>query len=295
LKLIGYDAVERIDPARLESLPPAAPGIIESAAQQLERYWRLNPQEMEAARADGPRLTGEVRRMVTLADHETVLSEHPLVARARARLVWSGAWSTVLVATLLEDNRNLDEALHSGPLPANGKPSSFTEDLWRAIVDFHRVERLPLPPVDDSLTARRLLRGLIELNRMIGTEVFLESAKAAPVSIALSVRAKKGYFRSELKQALEQVFSDEENGFFEPGRLGFGEDLFASDIIDAAMRVEGVAVACLNRFKRVGPYPDQAASGVIAIADDEFALCANDRARPQDGTFRVTVNAGEAA
>jgi hypothetical protein len=109
------------------------------------------------------------------------------------------------------------------------------------------------------------------------------------------VRAKKCYFRSELKQALEQVFSDEEGGFFEPGRLGFGEDLFASDIIDAAMRVEGVAVACLNRFKRVGPYPDQAASGVIAIADDEFALCANDRARPQDGTFRITVNAGEAA
>lgn len=146
---------------------------------------------MEQARADGPRLTGEVRRMVTLADHETVLTEHPLVARSRARLVWSGAWSTVLVATLLEDNRNLDAALHAGPPPADGKPSGVDEDLWRAIVDFHRVERLPLPPVDDSLTPRRLLRGLIELNRMIGTEVFLESAKAAPVSIALSVRAKK--------------------------------------------------------------------------------------------------------
>lgn len=91
------------------------------------------------------------------------------------------------------------------------------------------------------------------------------------------------------------MFSDEHGGFFEPGRLGFGEDLFASDIINAAMQVEGVAVACLNRFKRVGSYPDQAASGVIAIADDEFALCSNDRERPQDGTFRVTVNAGEAA
>ena len=47
LKLIGYDAVERIDPALLESLPPPAPGIAESTAQQLERYWRLNPQAME--------------------------------------------------------------------------------------------------------------------------------------------------------------------------------------------------------------------------------------------------------
>jgi hypothetical protein len=91
------------------------------------------------------------------------------------------------------------------------------------------------------------------------------------------------------------VFSAQEGGFFEPGRLGFGEDLFASDIIEAAMRVEGVAVACLNRFKRVGPYPDQAASGVIAIAEDEFVLCASARGRPQDGAFRVTVNAGEVA
>ena len=56
-----------------------------------------------------------------------------------------------------------------------------------------------------------------------------------------------------------------------------------------------MAVACLNRFKRVGPYPDQVASGVIVIAEDEFALCDNDRSAPQNGTFRITVNAGEAA
>ena len=292
LKLIGYDVVQRIDPALLEALPPPAPGITETPEQQLERYWRLNPAAMEEARATGPRLTGEVRRMVTLADHETILEEHPVVARARARLVWTGAWNTVLVAALLERNLGLDTPL--GPV-VNDVPTVLGDMLWQEIVDFHRIERLPLPPLDDALTPRRILRALIELNRMIGTEVFLETAKPAPVSIALSVRAKKGFFRSELKQALEEVFSDDQGGFFEPGRLGFGEDLFASDIIEAAMGVEGVAVACLNRFKRVGPYPDQVASGVIVIAEDEFALCDNDRSAPQNGTFRITVNAGEAA
>lgn len=292
LKLIGYDVVQRIDPALLEALPPPAPGITETPEQQLERYWRLNPASMEEARVTGPRLTGEVRRMVTLADHETILEEHPLVARARARLVWSSAWNTILVAALLERNLGLDTPL--GPV-VNDVPSVLGDILWQEIVDFHRIERLPLPPLDDTLTPRRILRALIELNRMIGTEVFLETAKPAPVTIALSVRARKGFFRSELKQALEEVFSDDQGGFFEPGRLGFGEDLFASDIIEVAMGVEGVAVACLNRFKRVGPYPDQAASGVIVIADDEFALCDNDRAAPQNGTIRITVNAGEAA
>lgn len=294
LKLIGYDVVERIDPALLDALPPIPAGQTETAAQKVERYWRLNPAEMEKARTEGPRLTGEVRRMVTLADHEEVLARHPLVARARARLVWSGAWNTVLVAALLEDNRGLDDALHIGaPPPAGGKPSALDERLWTEIVTFHRVERLALPPVNETLTARRLLRTVIELNRMLGSEVLLETAKAAPVGIVLSVRAKRGYFRSELKQALEEVFSSDQAGFFEPGRLGFGEDLYASDIIETAMAVEGVAVACLNRFKRVGDYPDQAASGVILIAEDEFVLCSNDRSKPENGTLRVKVNAGD--
>lgn len=294
LKLIGYDAIERTDTAILDALPPAPGGQTETDAQRLERYWRLKPAAMEEARAAGPRLTGEVRRMVTLPDHESVLEEHPLVARARARLVWTGAWNTILVAALLEGDRQLDAALHQGPPPQPGrKPSRLDQELWDEIVTFHRVEHLPLPPVNSALTARRLLRGMIDLNRMIGAEVMLETAKAAPVAIVLSVRAKKGYFRSELKQALEEVFTADQGGFFEPGRLGFGEDLFASDVIEATMAVEGVAVACLNRFKRVGAYPDRVAAGVIEIAEDEYVRCANDPAHPEDGTIRIVVNAGD--
>lgn len=303
LKLIGYDAVERTDPAILENLPPAPGNVSESVEQRLERYWRLNPAAMNAARENGPRLTGEVRRMVTLADHQSLLEEHPLVARARARSVWSGAWNTILVAILvvkikglpLAGATGLDVALHVGNSPIDGVPSKLDEDLWAAIVEFHRVERLGLPPVRNDLTARHLLRVMLEQNRMVGTEVFLESAKAAPVNFVLSVRAKKGYFRSELKQALSLQFTSDEGGFFEPGRLGFGDDLFASDIIEAAMEVEGVEVACLNRFKRVGAYPDRTAAGVIEIAEDEFVQCANNSTEPANGTYRITVNAGELA
>lgn len=295
LKLIGYDAVHRTDPAILEGLPPAPTGVTETEKQKLERYWRLDPAEMEKARNEGPRLTEEVRRMVTLADHESLLEAHPLVARARARLVWSGAWYTILVAALLEGNKGLDDPLHVGAAPASGIPSELNEVLWNKVVVFQRVEELALPPVNEKLTARRLLRVMIEKNRMVGSEVFLETAKAAAITFALSIRAKKGFFRTELKQALNQVFTSDEGGFFEPGRLAFGEDLFASDIIEAAMAVEGVEVACINRFKRVGGYPDRTAAGVIEIAEDEFALCENNRAKPQNGTFRITVNAGEVA
>jgi hypothetical protein len=295
LKLIGYDAALRTDPTILEQLPPPPVGVTETPQQKLERYWRLNPAEMEKARKEGPRLTEEVRRMVTLADHETVLETHPLVARARARLVWSGAWYTILVAALLEGNLGLDDPLHQGPASANSVPSELNSALWQEIVDFQRVEGLALPPINEKLTPRRLLRVMIEQNRMLGSEVFLETAKAAPITFTLSIRAKEGFFRTELKQALYQVFTGDEGGFFEPGRLAFGEDLFASDIIEAAMAVEGVEVACINRFKRLGGYPDRTAAGVIEIADDEFVLCQNNPAVPQNGTYRITVHAGEIA
>jgi hypothetical protein len=169
-------------------------------------------------------------------------------------------------------------------------------ELWTQIVNFHKDRRLPLPPVDPNLTGRRILRAMIEDYRMIGTEVFLEEAKGAAITLALSIRAKPGYFRSEMKQALAQVFSSDQGGFFEPGRLEFGEGLFASDLIEAAMAVEGVAVACLNLFRRVGKgYEDQSADGVIKIEEDEFILCKNDRAQPEKGGMRIVVNGGEAA
>ena len=302
LKLIGYDAVQRTDPAKLAELPPPPEGISEESDEQmLERYWRLNPAAMQAAREAGPRLTGEVRRMVTLADHQSLLEEHPLVARARARAVWSGAWSTILVSVLIVDIEKitkkgiskLDVPLHKADTTGDVAPDQIDEELWKEVVEFHRVERLGLPPVSKKLTARQLLRVMIEQNRMLGTEVFLEPAKAAPVTFVLSVRAKKGYFRSELKQALNLRFTADKGGFFEPGRLGFGDDLFASDIIEAAMEVEGVEVACLNRFKRIGDYPDRTAAGVIEIAEDEFVLCENNSKQPENGMYRLVINAGE--
>jgi hypothetical protein len=296
LKLIGFDAVERTDPAILDRMPPLPGGVKETPEEKLERYWGLEPAAMAAARALGPRLTGEQRRMVTLADHETLLAQHPLVARARARLVWTGAWSTVLVSALLEDDRQLDDPLHQGaPAALASRPSELPTTLWREIVDYHRQEHLALPPTTEALTPRRLLRVVVERYRLVGAEVFLEAARAAPVTFALSIRAGRGYFRSELRQALAQAFSAGEGGFFEPGRLGFGDDLFASDLIEQAMSVEGVEVACLNRFKRQGPYPDRTAAGVIEIAEDEFALCLNRRDAPERGSYRLTVHGGEVA
>ena len=121
------------------------------------------------------------------------------------------------------------------------------------------------------------------------------AATPAAITVPLTVRVQPGYFRSALRQALAEVFSAEDGGFFEPGCLDFGDDLFASDIIEAVMAVEGVAVACLNRFKRVGSgWPDRVVEGFIPIEDDEYVRCLNFRGAPQKGYYRLLVNGGEA-
>lgn len=290
LKLIGYDATLRIDEAILDARSEASP------EERVEGYWREHPGAMAAARKAGPRLIAEQHRMVTLDDHASVLQTHPLVALARARLVWTGAWQTILVSSLLEDDLPLDTPLHTGAVADPAAPDGLRPELWTELVAFHKDRRLPLPPVNGRLTGRRILRSMIEEYRMIGTEVFLEPARGAAIALTLSIRARPGYFRSEMKQALAQVFSSDQGGFFEPGRLGFGESLYASDVIEAAMAVEGVAVACLNLFRRVGKgYEDQSGDGVIKIDEDEFILCQNARARPESGTVRIVVNGGETA
>jgi hypothetical protein len=278
LSLIGYDPTPDIDPAKLAALT-APVGTPNPGAWKVERLWELDPAEMEAARLRGPRRIHAQKRMVTLADHETRVVTHPLVTRARARLVWTGAWSTILVSVLLSDGLKLDDPL-----------TVLNLERRQAIVDYHRQQSLPAPVFNAAATARRLLRMLVEQERLAGSEVFLEDAREAPIDFALSVTARPGHFRSQLQAALIQAFSADEGGFFAPGRFGFGEAVFASDIIQAAMGVEGVAIACLNRLKRAGAsFPNRADAGSVAIAADELAVCFN---TPGRGTFRINVEGG---
>ena len=285
LALIGYDPTPEIA-AALGQLPK------DTTAADIEAYWRANPVEMERARREGPLKIGEQYRMVTLEDYATTLTAHPLVALAKARLVWTGSWQTILVSTVQTNDYALDAVLILGDTE---NENGISDELWQQVRDHHDNRALPLPDIETSqVTPRRVLRPLIDAYRMIGTEVFLEAAKPAPVAIILSVRAKPGYFRTEMRQALSQVFSSDRGGYFEPGAHGFGEALYASDIIEAAMQAEGVAVACLNAFRRLGRgFGDATKAGVIQVADDEYIQCLNERGNPDGGRIEITVNGGE--
>ncbi len=279
LSLIGYDAATA---AGLEDDPPATPDG-KSRHQKLDELWRRNPHLMEPARLEGPRSIHTQRRMVTVADYADRLTDHPLVLRASGWSAWTGSWPTVRVATVLWNDHPLDE---------EGIP--YPDDLRERIEAFHHEQRIwdpvwePEPP-----TIRTILRPYLEAWRMAGQEVVLEDAVPVGIKMFISIRVRDNYFQSEVRNAVHQALGTGPGGFFEPGRLGFGEDLYASDVFQTLMSLDGVENVCLNRFKRFGDqYPDQTDTGRIPLQGLEIAICDNDPRRPERGYINLTLTGG---
>lgn len=278
LALIGYDA-------------PAEAGLLEEGGEnrreaniKLEDAWREKPELMEYARTQGPRSIFQQKRMVTIADYAARLSEHPLVARAQSKQVWTGSWTTIYVSVLAEKSRGLDDKLEVGE-------DKLSQQEWGAVLTFHRKRGLIKPEVDHKPRLRQVLRYYLDAYRMIGTEVMMEAAKEVPITFQMSVRVKSNYYRSEVRHALERAFSTEQGGFFEPGRRPFDIDLLGSDLIETALGIEGVETACLNRLKHVDKkYPDRVNEGFIPIRSDEVAICENRPGIPNRGYFRLAFH-----
>ncbi len=281
--LIGYHEVTTL----VEALDLDVPQHRLFATEELEKQWRDNAHLMDQARARGPRELHTNRRMVTLSDYQERLEDHPAVQRAASVQKWQGSWYTILITAVLANNANMDDTVESA------LSGLALEEFKQQTNQFHRVNQLA--PVDwtESLTFRSVLKALVEKFRMVGQEVWLKDAIPVGVSIALSIKVADNYFRSEIQQSITRAMSNEPDGFFEPGRMAFGANFYASDLIEWLMSLEGVEAVCLNRFKRVGKrYADQSGSGVIRLSGEQLARCDNDPSRPDMGFWRVNLHGG---
>jgi len=293
LDLIGYDAVERA--VDKDQISRSKAGDPESTADRLDRFWLRNPHFMEDARREGPRSIHVQHRMVTVADYARRLEDHPLVLRAHAWSGWTGSWQTVRVAVVCWNNRHLDGEEQIPEDESSREPRAYPEDVREQIESFHAERDLQLPSLDTSPppSIRTVLRPYLEAYRMVGQEVVLENAVPVPVTFSLSIRVAGNFYRSEVRHAVNQALATGPGGFFEPGRLAFGEDLHAGDLIQALMALDGVESVCLNRFKRLGSqFDDETASGVIELEGLELAVCDNDPAEPERGYYRLSLHGG---
>lgn len=137
------------------------------------------------------------------------------------------------------------------------------------------------------------MRIYLDAWRMIGQEVLLDDARPVGIAMALSVGVREQYFRTEIRQAVEQALGASPGGFFEPGRLKFGEDIYAGDIYQTLMGLDGVKNVCINRLKRVGKTAqDHTRQGFIPLEGLEIAVCDNDPADPGRGYFTLNLHGG---
>ena len=117
----------------------------------------------------------------------------------------------------------------------------------------------------------------------------------------MTVCAKAYYFRSDVKAALLNVFSnrvlpDGTRGVFHPDNFSFGQTVYLSPLYAAALKVEGVAAVKITTFQRqASPDPNQLAlkAGKLTLGRLEIARLDNDPNFPERGVFQVNVEDGK--
>ncbi|HWN69217.1 MAG TPA: putative baseplate assembly protein [Haliangium sp.] len=223
----------------------------------------MEPERDEQARLYAPYSFRQGERAVTADDYAEVTERHPEVQKAIAQIRWTGSWDTVFVTI---DRR--------GGLPLD---TAFENEL----------------------------RSYLEPFRMAGQDLEFSPPQFVPLDIALTIHVASDYLRSEVKAALLQVLGSGESasgkrGFFHPDNFTFGDPVYLSRIVAAAMKVPGVVWVDIddrdgkpNRFRRFGQDSrGELGRGVIVVAPLEIIRLDNDPTAPHHGRIQLFMEGG---
>jgi predicted phage baseplate assembly protein len=221
------------------------------------------PESLQEVRQYAPQAFRRQERAVTEADYAEVAARHPAVQRAVATRRWTGSWWTI----------------------------------------FLTVDRTGGLPVDAAFEDE--LRAFLERYRMAGYDLEIDGPRYVPLDLAFAVCVEPGYFASNVKAALLARFSsrilpDRTHGFFHADNFTFGQPVYLSQIVAAAMAVSGVRWIDTSagkgkptRFQRWGePAHGELAQGQIDLGRLEIARCDNDPSRPENGRLELIMEGG---
>jgi hypothetical protein len=116
-----------------------------------------------------------------------------------------------------------------------------------------------------------------------------------PLEIALQVCLMPGYFASDVRQDLLEVFSnrvlpDGRRGVFHPDNFTFGQTVFLSPLYAAAQEVDGVASVTAIVFQRQGQASTSGLdAGRLEMQRLEIAQVENDPNVPERGVIRLHI------
>jgi hypothetical protein len=150
--------------------------------------------------------------------------------------------------------------------------------------------------IDEAFKAS--IRKHLEQYRMAGYDLEIRAPLFVPLSIVLNVCVKEGYFRSNVKESLLQVFGnydlgDGRKGFFHPDNFTFGQPVYLSAIYKTAMEIQGVASVEIKEFKRWAKNArTEIQDGFLKPAELEIVRLDNDSSLPENGKINFIMLGG---
>jgi predicted phage baseplate assembly protein len=162
---------------------------------------------------------------------------------------------------------------------------------------FVTVDRLGGLPVDEAFEQE--MRQHLERYRMAGYDLEIDAPRFVSLEIEMAVCVKPDYFRSDVKKALLEVFSDRilpdgRRGVFHPDNFTFGQPVYLSQLYTIAQAVAGVASVEIIKFQRQGtPSSEALNKGKLELGRLEIARLDNNPNFPERGVFRLTLEGGK--
>jgi predicted phage baseplate assembly protein len=215
-----------------------------------------DPEAVSQVRIHAPQAFRSQERAVTEADYAEVCQRHAQVQKAVATRRWTGSWHTMFVTVDRREGRLVDAA--------------FEEEMRR----------------------------FLETYRLAGHDVEIEPPVFVPLDLAIQVCVLPGYFQGQVKEALLERFSsgvlpDGVRGFWHPDNFTFGQPVYLSQVVAAAMAAPGVMWAQVLRFQRWGkPALGELEEGRIALGRLEIARLENDPNAPENGRLEFVMEGG---
>ena len=234
-------------------------GVSITVRNPLPAQGGIDPEPIAEAKLFAPlafRDPGKIQRAITAKDYATLAKLNPKLQGASGTLTWTGSWYEADIAVDPSHVESADKVL-----------------LEAIECDLHKVRRM-------------------------GHDVRVQAAVYVPLTLALSACALPGYDRGHVKSALaarfgNRVTANGTSGFFYPDNLGFGDDIYLSQIIAAAQAVPGVQCVTVDQFHRRFELPNnEIANGVLPLAANEIAQLDNDPDFPERGHLQIVVRGG---
>ena len=166
---------------------------------------------------------------------------------------------------------------------------------WHTV--FLTIDRVNGLGIDNDY--KRAIRDSVEKYRMAGHDLNVDAPIFAPLEIEMFICVNQGYFRSEVKRSLIDIFSNldlrnGQRGVFHPDNLTFGQTVYLSPLYEAAHKVAGVESVQITKFQRLHQNDNTALDDGKLIFDRlEIAQLDNNPSFRERGLFTLTMGGGK--